>query len=117
MWDRSSANLLFLTPVHEEKIVFKKHRVQLLKRGGGDAQKVQQAVSQAQVTTWFGLQPPVLRVSTILLMLLGGTRWRSWLGHCATSRNVAGSIPNGHNLSGHTIALESTQYQEYLLGG
>jgi hypothetical protein len=25
----------------------------------------------------------------------GGTRWRSWLRHCATNRNVAGSIPNG----------------------
>ena len=24
-----------------------------------------------------------------------GTRWRSWLRHCATSRKVAGSIPNG----------------------
>ena len=23
------------------------------------------------------------------------TRWRSWLRHCATSRNVAGSIPDG----------------------
>ena len=25
----------------------------------------------------------------------GGTRWHSWLGHCATSRKVAGSIPDG----------------------
>jgi len=24
-----------------------------------------------------------------------GTRWYSWLRHCATSRKVAGSIPNG----------------------
>ena len=24
-----------------------------------------------------------------------GTRWRSWLRHCATSRKVAGSIPDG----------------------
>jgi hypothetical protein len=24
-----------------------------------------------------------------------GTRWRSWLRHCATSRQVAGSIPDG----------------------
>ena len=24
-----------------------------------------------------------------------GTRWRSWLSHCATSRKVAGSIPDG----------------------
>jgi len=25
----------------------------------------------------------------------GGTRWRSWLRHCATSQKVAGSIPDG----------------------
>ena len=24
-----------------------------------------------------------------------GTWWRSWLRHCATSRKVAGSIPDG----------------------
>jgi len=24
-----------------------------------------------------------------------GTRWRSWLRHCATSRKVADSIPDG----------------------
>ena len=24
-----------------------------------------------------------------------GTRWRSWLRHCATNRKVAGSIPDG----------------------
>ena len=41
----------------------------------------------------------------------------SWLRHCATSRKVAGSIPDGvigvfhwHNPSGSTIAPESTQY-------
>jgi len=45
-----------------------------------------------------------------------GTRWRSWLRHCATSRKVAGSIPDGvignfhwHNPSGRTIAPGSTQ--------
>ena len=27
--------------------------------------------------------------------LVGGTRWRSWLRHCATSRKVVGSIPDG----------------------
>jgi hypothetical protein len=26
-----------------------------------------------------------------------GTRWRSWLRHCATSRKVTGSIPDGVN--------------------
>jgi len=46
-----------------------------------------------------------------------GTRWRSWLRHCATSRKVAGSISDGvtgifhwHNPSGRTMALRLTQY-------
>jgi len=45
----------------------------------------------------------------------GGPRWRNWLRHCATSRKVAGSIPDGvtgtfhwHNPSGRTMALGST---------
>ena len=42
-----------------------------------------------------------------------GTRWHSSLRHCATSRKVAGSIPDGvnfhgHNPSGRTLALGST---------
>ena len=44
------------------------------------------------------------------------TRWRSWLRHCATSRRVAGSIPNGvfgtfHllNPSCRAMALRSTR--------
>ena len=43
-------------------------------------------------------------------------RWRSWLWHCATSRKVAGSIPDDvigifhwHNPSGGTMALGLTQ--------
>jgi len=46
----------------------------------------------------------------------GGTRWGSWLRHCATSQKVAGSIPDGvigifhwHNPSGLNMALELTQ--------
>jgi len=45
-----------------------------------------------------------------------GTRWHSWLRHCATSRKVAGSIPRGvngilhwHNPSGRTMTLGLTQ--------
>jgi hypothetical protein len=45
-----------------------------------------------------------------------GMRQRSWLRHCATSRKVAGSIPDGvigffhwPNPSGHTVALGLTQ--------
>jgi hypothetical protein len=46
----------------------------------------------------------------------GGTHWRSWLRHCATSLKVAGSIPDGvigifnwYNASGCTMTLKSTQ--------
>ena len=61
------------------------------------------------------------------IILWGATRWRSWLGHCATSREVAGSIPDGvieilhwHNPSGRTMALRLTasnrnEYQECFL--
>jgi hypothetical protein len=48
---------------------------------------------------------------------MGARCWcRSWLRHCATSRKVEGSIPdgvteffNGHNPSGRTMTLGSTQ--------
>ena len=56
----------------------------------------------------------IFNLSTVLR---GGTRWRSWLRHCVTNRKVAVSIPDGvtgifhwHNLSGHTMALGSTQH-------
>jgi len=46
----------------------------------------------------------------------GGSRWRIWLRHCATSRKVAGSISDGvigiihlYNRSGRTMALGLTQ--------
>jgi hypothetical protein len=46
----------------------------------------------------------------------GGTRWRSWLRHCATNWKVAGSIPDGVtgifqwlDPSGRIVALGSTQ--------
>jgi hypothetical protein len=51
-----------------------------------------------------------------LLMQFRGARWRSWLRHYATNRNVAGSIPDGvtgifpwHNRFGRTVALGLTQ--------
>jgi hypothetical protein len=51
-----------------------------------------------------------------LLDYTWGTRWRSWLRHCATNRKVAGSIPDGVtgifqwlNPSGRIVALGSTQ--------
>jgi len=45
-----------------------------------------------------------------------GTRWRSWLRHCATNRKIAASIPDGvngifhlYNTSGQPMALGLTQ--------
>ena len=47
----------------------------------------------------------------------GGTRWRSWLRHCATSRKVAGSFPDGpHYGLGIDSASNRNEYQEYFLG-
>jgi hypothetical protein len=50
------------------------------------------------------------------LILKRGKRWRSWLRHCATSRKVAGPIPDGvigifhwHNPSGRTMVLVLTR--------
>ena len=39
------------------------------------------------------LNPP--RKKFLSTPLAWGTRWRSWLRHCATSRKVASSIPDG----------------------
>jgi hypothetical protein len=57
-----------------------------------------------------------LMTSATFMSLWGTTRWRSSLRRCATSRKVAGSIPDGvigifhcHNPSGRTMALELTQ--------
>ena len=67
------------------------------------------------------LQPIILkrRYSALtigLAVYAGGTRWFSWLRHCATSRKVAGSIHDGangifhsHNPSVLTTVLGMTQ--------
>jgi hypothetical protein len=46
------------------------------------------------------IMPPVTQTLIFTLRfgchcyIHGGTRWRSWLRHCATIRKVAGSIPD-----------------------
>jgi len=52
----------------------------------------------------------------IYIYNIWGTRWHSWLTHCAKSRKVAGSIPDEvieifhwRNPSGHTVTLGLTQ--------
>ena len=62
-------------------------------------------------------QAPALNLQFICTCWLQeGTRWCSWSRHCATSRKVAGSIPDGvigifhwHNPSGRTMVLGLTQ--------
>jgi hypothetical protein len=58
----------------------------------------------------------IINFTILLCHRGGGTRWHSWLRHCATSWKVAGSIPGGvigmfhwHNPSGRTKALGLTQ--------
>jgi hypothetical protein len=41
------------------------------------------------------------------LFLLLGTRWRSWLRHCATSPKAAGSIPDGKAKKGKEIPVQA----------
>jgi hypothetical protein len=55
-------------------------------------------------------------LTVLSVYVFRGTRWRSWLKHCATSRKVAGSISYGVfeiyrclNPSCRTMALGSTQ--------
>ena len=43
----------------------------------------------------FRCQYTIFREFTVVLAKVGGTRWHSWLRHCATRRKVAGSIPDG----------------------
>ena len=52
------------------------------------------------------------RITMKYMEVFGDTRWRSWLRHCATSRKVAGSIPDGvtgifywHNPYGRSMTL------------
>ena len=54
----------------------------------------------------------------------GSTRWRSWLKNCATTRKIAGSIPDGvvwifnwHNPSSRNMAYKRNEDLEYFLGG
>jgi hypothetical protein len=69
-------------------------------------------------------------LSTVTLQFGTGTRWHSWLRHCAISQKIAGSIPDGvieifhwHNPSGCTMstgvdsASNNNKYQEYFLVG
>jgi hypothetical protein len=82
------------------------------KKGGGAALK-QKSVFAIKFVGSFSLQRSL---QILLILTIWGTRWRSCLNHCATSRKVAGSIPNGitgifqgHNPSGRTMTLGSTQ--------
>jgi hypothetical protein len=75
--------------------------------------------------------PPVCRVCVfvVVVIVVGGTRWRRWLRHCCTSRKVAGSIPDivirsfhWRTTSGRSMALgvisgpNKNEYREYCVG-
>ena len=50
------------------------------------------------------------------IFYLGGTRWRSWLRHCATSRKVAGSISKeiSRKLKMYIFYLGGTRWRSWL---
>jgi hypothetical protein len=68
--------------------------------------------------------PPNVQTRHSILLTDKGTQWRRWLRHCATSRKVAGSIPDGvteifhrHNPPVRTVARASThECKGYILG-
>ena len=57
----------------------------------------------------------VIHNLALLIALCGDTRWCTWLRHCATSRKVAGSIPDGVTGIFHSGRIMA-EYQEYFLG-
>ena len=64
--------------------------------------------------TWTLSTHSLVSYNNIYYIKEWGTRWRSWLRHCATNEKVTGSISVGvifhwHNPSGRTLALVLTQ--------
>jgi hypothetical protein len=62
--------------------------------------KGQQSGVSGNTTAQDQLSSPHTAIHVILTTVkthitCGGTRWRSWLRHCTTSRKVAGSIHDG----------------------
>ena len=98
----------------------------------GEVTHENMAYAHFTLSTWgykHTLSEYVLLIAFLLLQLWG-KRWRSWLRQCATSRKVAGSIPDGvigifhltlsfrpHYGPGVDSASNRNEYQEYLLGG
>jgi len=64
----------------------------------------------------------VRKIDIGILRNIWGTQWRGWLGHCARSRKVAGSIFSltysfwPHYGSGVDSASNRDKYQKCLLG-
>jgi hypothetical protein len=64
------------------------------------------------------LKPQCFYITLFVLATVGyiqgvyfirGTRWRSWLRHCGTSRKVVGSIPDGGLRSNQPVTEMSTR--------
>jgi hypothetical protein len=69
----------------------------------------------------YGLSNNSLRIWQWLCDFYGGTRWRSWLRHCATRPKTAGSIPDGVIDFFNDVILPAAQcswgwHQECFLG-
>ena len=67
----------------------------------------------------------IQRRISVSINVYWGERWRSWLRHYATNRQVVGSIPDGvirifqwHKASGRGVdsASNTNEYQVYFLG-
>jgi len=76
------------------------------------------APSYCQIFLFLAFLEEAFIINIIIILCtncISGTRSRSWLRHCATSRKVAGSIPDGvigifhWHPSGRTMALGSSQ--------
>ena len=77
---------------------------------------IQEVKSVANCNDSFGITARGIQRILVGNIFLWGTRWHSWLRHCATSRKVAGTIPHVVvgifyllNPFGHTMALGSSQ--------
>jgi len=72
------------------------------KVGGGNLTHLPKEEGRQDSGFWLAIQLYIQFYSThshficFRTLRMIGTRWRSWLRHCATSRNVAGSIPDSH---------------------
>jgi len=82
----------------------------------------QEATSSSRKSVIFSRLDGVICHKLFTLINIMGTRWSSWLRHCATSRKVTGwnflliKSFRPHHGSGIDSASTRNEYQEYFLG-